>query len=121
MTSTRKSTRPVTIPVPPPAVPRLHAAVSGGTLRLFEDRTADRFEIVLDRPDAAAPMTAALDELLHANGFTPLPERPGAWGRAIDREAAFQDLIDAERVLLKAADLQPAAETLARSPKRGRR
>lgn len=121
MASPRKPTRPVTAPAPPPPVPRLHAAVAGGCLRLFEDRTADRFEIVLDPADAAPSVAPSLDALLRENGFTPLPDRPSAWGRAIDCEARFQDLIDAERVLLTAAGLQPADDTPARSPKRGRR
>lgn len=121
MASTRKQPCPVTIPVPPPAVPRLHAAVAGGTLRLFENRTAARFEIVLDRRDAATLPTTDLDTLLRENGFTPLPDRPGAWGRAIDREAAFQDLIDAERVLLQASNLQPVADTPIRPSRRERR
>ena len=56
---------------------------------------------------------------LTANDFTPAVD--GSWVRPVDPEARLQDLIDAERVLLKVADLaRPAAEKPSRKTGRGR-
>ena len=130
MARSRKKPPPPDAPptAPPPAdagpavVNKMTVAAGPGRAHLKHDRAADRWVIAFDLPDPAAGSSAAVGEHLRANGFTPADGSPG-WVRPVDREAMFQDLIDAERVLLAAAALVPdaAPQVPAKRPGRGRR
>lgn len=97
------------VPHPPaPATPaaRLLTADAGGgvIISLREDAGRGLLVIAPDQPEKPAGLGLPALAVLSENGFAE-EETGGAWVRPIDREASFQDRIDAERVLLKVAEL----------------
>ncbi|MFO0847817.1 MAG: hypothetical protein U0871_04540 [Gemmataceae bacterium] len=112
----RRSAAPV--PAAPPPVSKMTLAVPGGAVRLLLDRAAGALLVAIDRPNSAgnADLPTAVQTHLRDNGFTPSPEGDTAWSRPHDAEAGFLDVIDGERVALKAAELIEAA-----GPTKGRK
>lgn len=108
-------------PEPPAVVDKMTVPAGKGYAHLRHDRAADRWVIVLDLPGTAAEPPASVRDHLRANDFAPADDGSPAWVRPADKESRYQDLIDCERVLLKAAELLDAAPAPARRAGRGRR
>ena len=84
----------------------LWSAPAGRDGRLVLSRDTGR-GVLLIGPDEGAPslrLGKPARELLRQNGFVE-ESAGGVWTRQMDRDADFQDRLDAERVLLKVAEM----------------
>lgn len=110
MTRNRKKPPAESTPPPAPAtaaplVP-LWSAPAGRDGRLLLSRDPARGILLIGPDDGAPPLrlNKPAREFLRQNGFVESAD-DGTWTRPMNRDADFQDRLDAERVLLKVAEM----------------
>lgn len=88
----------------------------GGQFVLYEDRDQGRLVIVYEAPAGGKQLDEPVRATLRKNEFAEDGERTGTWVRPLDREAVFQDQIDAERIMLAIAEQMRSREESGKGP-----